>query len=92
MRKMKLNIEALNVESFTTAAAEKAAGTVMGHVKTNGHNTQCASAYDACPTGFCAPTFDAACTNTCETYDAQLCPSAVDACPSGRGCTEINCA
>jgi hypothetical protein len=92
MRKMKLNIEALNVESFTTAEADKAQGTVLGHVKTNGAVTQCRSAYDACPTGFCAPTYDAACTNTCETYDPALCPSVNDACPSSRGCTEIDCA
>lgn len=87
MRKMKLNLESLNVESFATASAARGQGTVLGHVKTNGANTQCASAYDACPTGFCAPTYDA----TCDTYDPNLCPSADDACASARGCTEIDC-
>lgn len=92
MRKIKLNLEALNVESFATAAAAGARGTVLGNQPTRGANTQCASAYDACPTGFCAPTYDLACTQTCDTYDPELCPSVVDACPSGRGCTEIDCA
>jgi len=92
MRKMKLNLESLNVESFATAGASREQGTVYGNAPTNGNNTRCLSAIDACPTGFCAPTYDLACTQTCDTYDAQLCPSAVDACPSGRGCTEIDCA
>jgi hypothetical protein len=91
MRKMKLNVEALNVESFATDATPKAEGTVLAHARTNGANTQCASAYDACPTGFCAPTYDIACTQTCDTYDPEVCPSVVDACPSSRGCTEIGC-
>ncbi|HEX5724762.1 MAG TPA: hypothetical protein VFX98_04810 [Longimicrobiaceae bacterium] len=91
MRKLTLDIETLNVQSFeTTAAAENGEGTVFGHEPTRGHHTRCASAFDACPTGFCA-------TNGCDTtlctvetcpatYD---CPSAVDACPSGRGCTIV---
>ena len=83
MQKIKLNLESLAVESFQTAAVENEQGTVLAHARTNGNN--CASAIDACPTGFCAP------TQTCDTYDAQLCPSVVDACPSGRGCTEVNC-
>jgi len=92
MRKIKLDVESLSVESFATASAPRAKGTVLGHEPTRGHNTQCASAYDACPTGFCAPTYDIACTQTCDTYDPEICPSAVDACPSARGCTEIDCA
>lgn len=91
MRKMKLNVEALNVESFATAATAKGEGTVLAHEPTRGAQTQCASAYDACPTGFCAPTYDLACTQTCDTYDPNLCPSVDDACVSSRGCTEIDC-
>jgi hypothetical protein len=91
MRKLTLNVDALNVQSFATAPAAKAQGTVYGHAPTNGNNTDCLSAVDACPTGFCAPTYDAACQDTTlctavdcpKTYD---CPSAYDACPSQRGC------
>ena len=86
MRKIKLNLETLNVESFETAAAERRQGTVLGHAPTNGAVTQCRSAFDACPTGFCAP------SQGCDTIDPVLCPSADDACPSSRGCTEIDCA
>ena len=86
MRKIQLNIEALNVESFVTAPSARGEGTVLGHEPTNGAVTQCRSAFDACPTGFCAPESD-----TCGTYDPALCPSADDACVSSRGCTEISC-
>jgi hypothetical protein len=87
MRKLTLNIDTLTVQSFETAAVRKEQGTVLGHAPTNGHHTQCASAFDACPTGFCA-------TNGCEdtslctaencgpTYDAAECPSIIDACPT----------
>ena len=93
MRKLTLDLETLNVQSFETGAEKRDHGTVYGHAPTRGHHTQCASAFDACPTGFCAPTNTVDCdtslctVDTCpETYD---CPSAVDACPSGRGCTVI---
>ena len=81
MRKIKLNLEALTVDSFVTAPSAKGEGTVLGHAPTNGAITQCRSAFDACPTGFCAPE-----SETCETYDPALCPSIVDGCPSERGC------
>jgi hypothetical protein len=93
MRKLTLDIETLNVQSFeTSSAAEGRAGTVYGHEPTRGHHTRCLSAVDACPTGFCAPTTVDCDTTLCtvetcpETYD---CPSAVDACPTGRGCTIV---
>ena len=81
MRKMKLDIETLDVQSFETTAVEKAArGTVLGHEPTMGHNVQCGSAYDACHTGLCTydrcpPTYGAECaTQTCET-DPSICVS-----------------
>lgn len=87
MRKLSLELDSLDVQSFEIAAAERGTGTVEGHAPTKGANTACGSAYDACPTGFCATI---GCeTAGCETYDAQLCPSAVDACPSQRGCSDL---
>jgi hypothetical protein len=54
MRKIKLSIESLRVESFGTAAAEQGNGTVFGNAKTlnescNGSCVACGSAIDACP-------------------------------------------
>ncbi len=91
MRKIKLNLEALSVESFATAATPKAEGTVLAHARTNGANTQCASAYDACPSARGCTEFGDCLTQLCDTYDPEVCPSVVDACPSQRGCTVIGC-
>ena len=55
MRKVKLEMESLVVESFTTATDESGRGTVMGFDPTQGHNVGCGSAYDACNTGLCTP-------------------------------------
>ena len=53
MRKIKLSVETLRVESFATAVAERGKGTVFGNDKTVGTcaNTcgACPSAIDACP-------------------------------------------
>ena len=85
MRKIKLNVESLAVESFETAAAGAAQGTVLGAERTRGTNDACQTPIDGCATGFCAPTSDALCeTQNCETYDPELCPSVVDACPTAR--------
>ena len=84
MRKLTLNFDALNVETFETAKGAAGQGTVYGNAQTNGQNTQCLSAIDACPTGFCAPTYD-------EYQCTALCPESYnDACPSSRGCTTIS--
>jgi hypothetical protein len=92
MRKIKLNVESLSVESFATAAVAGEMGTVFGNEPTRGNNEACRSAVDACPTRICV-TVDLACeTLNCETYDPILCPSVNDACVSSRGCTEIDCA
>lgn len=56
MQKIKLEVESLAVESFTTALEETRGGTVVANfAPTNGHNVQCGSAYDACNTGLCTP-------------------------------------
>jgi hypothetical protein len=88
MRKIRLAVESLEVQSFVTSNTDANRGTVVAHAPTHGHNVGCGSAYDACPTGLCNPTFD---PNACATYDPAACESADDACPSGRGCTEVNC-
>jgi hypothetical protein len=68
MSKIKLQLETLVVESFTAAEAEGYRGTVVAHDPTNGHNTQCGSAFDACQTGLCTP--------NCEpTYSPDACPT-----------------
>jgi hypothetical protein len=72
MKKLSLSIENLSVESFETAAAGKAQGTVYGHEPTRGNNTDCLSAVDACPSGRGGTEID-----TC------IDPSAYDACPTG---------
>lgn len=82
MRKIKLELDSLTVESFETAAAAAGEGTVLANERTRGTNDACQTPIDGCATGFCAP------TQTCDTYDPEICPSAVDACPSGRGCTD----
>ena len=50
MKKIKLNIERLHVESFPTAAAEQGKGTILGNAKTvDATCSPCQSAIDACP-------------------------------------------
>src|SRR5688500_6994757 len=54
MRKIKLSIESLHVESFDTAAAERGNGTIFGNAKTLAADTcavgdPCFSAIDTCP-------------------------------------------
>ena len=69
MRKIKLQLESLVVESFTVATSHEHRGTVVGHEPTKGHNVGCGSAFDACHTGLC--TFDCP-----ETYSPDACPTA----------------
>lgn len=62
MRKLSLNVETLNVQSFdTTQAREETRGTVLGQQQgnTRGHQNTCdTSIADACVTGLC--TYDCA--------------------------------
>jgi hypothetical protein len=84
MRKLSLNVDMLDVQSFETARPEAARGTVLGNDATNNpRNCGDTSIADNCETGLCTPV-------TCpDTYNE--CPSAYDACASSRGCTEIDC-
>ena len=67
MRKMKLSVENLSVQSFVTSTPGAGRGTVVAHANpSNGPN--CGSAYDACQTGLC--TFDARTAS-------EACPSAL---------------
>lgn len=69
MRKIKLSLDTLSVQSFTTAAPAGRAGTVVAHDPTKGHTPECGSAFDACQTGLC--TFDCP-----DTYAPAACPTA----------------
>lgn len=90
MKKLTLDVDALQVQSFETAAAESARlGTVNGFAgpkKTGLQDTNC-SAIDACASARgCTEIFETCyggCeeTNTCESYN--------DACPTGRGCSDL---
>jgi hypothetical protein len=68
MKKVKLTVENLSVQSFSTATRNDARGTVMGHDPTF-HGQHCGSAYDACNTGLC--TYDCPAT-----YSPDACPTA----------------
>ncbi len=88
MNKIKLDLEALSVESFDVAPSDRGArGTVEAFERTRGQNAECASAVDACPSRLCDTVVNCEtieCSVGCPTYD--MCPSAYDACPTQRGC------
>ena len=88
MKKLTLNLDSLQVQSFETAAAQMARlGTVNGleKKKTGIDDTNC-SAIDACASARgCTEIFET-CYNCEETFD---CESANDACPTGRGCSDL---
>ena len=89
MRKIQLNLDALNVESFETAAPVRGQGTVLANAKPTYNG--CGSEVDACPSARGCTQFGDCLTQLCDTIDPALCPSADDACVSSRGCTEIDC-
>ena len=92
MRKIRMAVESLEVQSFVTSNTDANRGTVVAHAPTQGHNVGCGSAYDACHTGLCTPNCNPTYSpDACPTYYPEYCESADDACPSGRGCTEIDC-
>ncbi|MFL5541822.1 MAG: hypothetical protein ACJ8J0_22740 [Longimicrobiaceae bacterium] len=73
MRKIKLSIERLRVESFATAATERGQGTIFGNAKTLAYDTcaagaPCFSAIDTCPSSPHAATLPC---NGC--VDTELC-------------------
>ena len=89
MRKLKLEIENLAVESFDTQAAAKPKGTVFGE--------QC-TCYTACTCPGC-PTCDNTCAYTCDDATCPACPTCAascngtcdDSCNYGT-CGEYTCA
>lgn len=84
MRKLILNVDSLQVQSFETAAERMAeVGTVRGFAKPTGIDDTDCSAIDACASARGCTEID------CPTYDPAACESADDACPSGRGCTSL---
>jgi hypothetical protein len=67
MQKIKLEMENLVVESFTTETDTADRGTVIAHDPTF-HGQHCGSAFDACHTGLC--------TGDCQpTYSPEACPT-----------------
>lgn len=101
MKKLALDVNALQVQSFATDEVSMLPfGTVHAYKKTGLQDTDC-SAVDACVTARgcsvvaecppskdpqgCQSQVDACDTRTPECRTAR-CPSADDACPSGRGC------
>jgi hypothetical protein len=85
MREIKLNLDDLDVESFSTDAAVWGRGTILGYDKTDVQQTVCcetyapyvcASANDACPTGGHVWT---QCSPECQPTDPFICePIVID--------------
>jgi hypothetical protein len=76
MRKIRLSLDALTVESFRTGAVPGVHGTVVAHARR--------SANDACPSSRGCTEIGDCYTQLCETQDPNLCVSADDACPTRR--------
>ena len=79
MRKIKLSVENLRVESFATAAAEQGKGTIFGNAKTLEIDTcaagdPCFSAIDTCPSSPHAATLPC---NGCEDVTTEFCEGGV---------------
>lgn len=99
MRKLKLEIDALRVESFqTTGVAREAAGTVRGHLDRAAEEdlvaittlrTQEPSCFDTCKIS-CWGTCEASCGGTCEVSCDGGC---TELCTYGcsDGCTRYTC-
>jgi hypothetical protein len=84
MKKLTLNLDSLQVQSFQTAAERTAElGTVHGFVKKTGIDDTNCSAIDACASARGCTEID------CPSFDPATCESANDACPTGRGCTPL---
>jgi hypothetical protein len=98
--KLKLNLDDLTVDSFHTAAGDKATGTVFGEQQCT-CLTQCGqNTCPGCPTcdatcnGSCAATCAGTCANTCDDYTCGAsCNTCNFACQScmGTGCYPYEC-
>jgi hypothetical protein len=81
MKKLRLELDSLAVESFDTAAAQKPKGTVFGEQCTC--NTMCAQ--QTCPG---CPTCDNTCAYTCDDATCPACPTCAASC---NGSCEATC-
>ncbi len=79
MKKLKLEIENLAVESFDTSASEKPKGTVFGE--------QC-TCQTACTCPGC-PSCDYTCAYTCDDATCPACPTCAASC--NGTCNEASC-
>ncbi|HEX8903304.1 MAG TPA: hypothetical protein VF771_00530 [Longimicrobiaceae bacterium] len=55
MKKFRMNLESLTVETFETDAVEKQEGTVRGWMVTDPRRSDCLDTCDGCPTYSCPP-------------------------------------
>jgi len=55
MKKIRLNLERLEVETFEAALAEREGGTVRGWQVTDPRRSDCLDTCDGCPTYSCKP-------------------------------------
>jgi hypothetical protein len=86
MKKLALNLDSLQVQSFETASERSAEfGTVHGFVKKTGIDDTNCSAVDACASARGCTQLET-CFGCEETY---TCESYNDACPTGRGCSSL---
>ena len=96
MRKLKLQLEDLRIDSFTTTGSRKEKGTVYGEQCT----CQTACTCPGCPTcdascngtcgGTCAATCNASCYGTCD-YSCDGGFSCYQTCNHYSGCTPYDC-
>lgn len=88
MNKVKLNLDALKVETFDTTPRERARGTVVGREDPCTCLTECTC--PGCPTCENYLTCDATCPETCDDYTCA--DSCWDTCRSCDGtCRPIQC-
>jgi hypothetical protein len=80
MKKLKLELDNLTVESFDTTGVQKPRGTVVGEQCT------CWTNCDTCPG---CPTCDATCAYTCDDATCPNCPTCAASC--NGTCNEYTC-
>jgi hypothetical protein len=83
MRKLKLELDRLEVESFDTASTQKRKGTVIGEELCT-CNTYCGQA--TCPG---CPTCDNTCAYTCDDATCPACPTCANTC--ANTCDDPSC-
>ncbi|HEU4881355.1 MAG TPA: hypothetical protein VFT45_03890 [Longimicrobium sp.] len=88
MRKIRLHLESITVESFQTTAPDPAAGTVAAHQQISDGGTCENTCGRSCP-----QTCPASCDATCVTCLSNCQPCLTPGCPgnSGYRCTDPTC-